>query len=68
MCISIPAQIISLEDGAALVRVDGCQRRVLLLFDGAKSGDWILLQGSVGFAPVETEDALEIARLLKLQS
>ncbi len=73
MCVGIPAQVVEIlaaETKAAIVEVEGVRREVcivIVLDDGIKVGDWVLLH--VGFAmsiidEEEAENQLAFMRLL----
>lgn len=73
MCLGIPGQVIEFVDETyqvALVEVNGVRRKVnvgLILADGLKTGDWVLVH--TGFAlsildAAEAEDTLQFLRLL----
>lgn len=73
MCVGIPAKVVEIlaaEKKAAIVEVEGVQREVsivIVLDDGVKVGDWVLLH--VGFAmsiidEAEAEAQLEFMRML----
>ena len=73
MCVGIPAQVVEIlaaEKKSAIVEVEGVRREVsivIVLDDGVKVGDWVLLH--VGFAmsiidEQEAEAQLDFMRML----
>lgn len=64
MCLGIPAKVIGVKDGCAVVEVGGARREVsLMLLDGVAVGDWVILHA--GFA-IEKLDEQEAERTLQL--
>jgi len=69
MCLAVPAEIVSMENGMATCRVGGgettVQASLLLLDEEAAIGDYLLIHA--GFAlrrldPEEAEETLELMR------
>lgn len=69
MCLAVPAEIVSMENGMATCRVGGgettVQASLLLLDEEASIGDYLLIHA--GFAlrrldPEEAEETLELMR------
>ena len=67
MCVGIPAQVVEIlaaEKKSAIVEVEGVRREVsivIVLDDGVKVGDWVLLH--VGFAMSIIDEAEAAAQL-----
>jgi hydrogenase assembly chaperone HypC/HupF len=72
MCVSMPARVLSVDDGgrSALVDVDGSERHValtILVLDGTPvaAGDWLLVHTGLAveiLAPDDAADLLELHR------
>ncbi len=63
MCVGIPAQVVEIlpaEKKAAIVEVEGVRREVslvIVLDDGVKVGDWVLLHVGFAMSLIDTEAA-----------
>ncbi len=66
MCLSIPAEIITVEEnGRALVSVGGTRYRAsLTLVDDVKEGDFILLHSGYAIGKIDPERARETLNLM----
>lgn len=56
MCISIPAQVLSVDGRSARVVMQGAEQIIFLGVE-AKPGDWILLYAGVGIKIVDDDEA-----------
>ena len=67
MCLSIPAEIISIEEnGKALVSVGGTRYKAsLTLVDNVKPGDFILLHSGYAIGKIDPERAYETLHLME---
>ncbi|MFW5798142.1 MAG: HypC/HybG/HupF family hydrogenase formation chaperone [Planctomycetota bacterium] len=66
MCLSIPARVIELKDGGALVDVDGNRLDVQLMLDEpVKPGDYLLVHAGFAIQKYDHDEALETIRMLK---
>ena len=63
MCVGIPAQVVEIlaaEKKAAIVEVEGVRREVsivVVLDDGVKVGDWVLLHVGFAMSIIDEEEA-----------
>lgn len=73
MCVGIPAQVVEIlaaEKKSAIVEVEGVRREVsivVVLEDGVKVGDWVLLHVGFAMSIIDEEEAeaqLDFMRLL----
>lgn len=73
MCVGIPAQVVEIlpaEKKSAIVEVEGVRREVsivVVLDDGVKVGDWVLLHVGFAMSIIDEEEAaaqLEFMRML----
>ena len=73
MCVGIPAQVVEIlaeEKKSAIVEVEGVRREVsivIVLDDGVKVGDWVLLHVGFAMSIIDEEEAaaqLDFMRLL----
>lgn len=68
MCMSSVGRLVSLDDGDAVVDVDGAARRVsaaLLVLEGTavEPGDWLLVHTGFAVARLDPDDAAELVSL-----
>jgi len=72
MCLAIPGKIVEIspEDSSiALVEVVGVRRHVnlgLLLDEGPKSGDWVLIHVGYAMSKISEQDAADQMRTLEM--
>ncbi|MGV7223462.1 MAG: HypC/HybG/HupF family hydrogenase formation chaperone [Nitrospinales bacterium] len=60
MCLAVPAKIVKIENETSTVEVGGVQRIVsLMLLDGAKVGDFVIIHAGFVIRLLDKQDALE---------
>ena len=65
MCLAIPAKVISVEGSIALVSVEDVEYNAsLLLLDGVKPGDFVLLHAGFAIEKVDPDEAAQTLQLL----
>ena len=66
MCFELPFKIVSVKDKKATVDCFGRQSEVdLILVDGLKIGDYVLVKGNYAVSKIDKEEAKEVLDLLK---
>jgi hydrogenase expression/formation protein HypC len=66
MCIAAPTRILEIEEGFAIVELEGRRRRASLLRGPAVAvGDWALVAAGSVLRRLEPEEAAELADLLR---
>ena len=66
MCLAVPAQIETIEDGSATVALDGNRMRAsAALVPEAKVGDWVLVHAGYAITVLDPAEARETYDLLK---
>lgn len=71
MCLGIPGQIVEFVDDTnqiALVDVNGVRRKVnvgLVLLDGLKKGDWVLVHVGFALSIIDEQEAAATLAFLK---
>lgn len=66
MCLSIPAQIIEIDNLMATVEVGGVTRQAsLMLLPQAATGDYVLLHAGFAISMVDKAEARETIRLIE---
>lgn len=65
MCLSVPAEILSVEGEMAMASVGGAVREISLqLLDDIKPGDFVLLHTGYALEKISREEAEETLRML----
>lgn len=60
MCVAIPAKIIRIENGMAVIDMEGTQREVsLLLQENARIGDYVIVHAGFAIHILDEEQAME---------
>ena len=66
MCLAVPSKIVHIENNMATVDVEGVRRQVsLLLLDGAKPGDYVIVHAGFALDTIDEEAAMETLKILK---
>lgn len=66
MCLAVPAKIVTIEEGEAIVDLHGNKIRVsTLLVPEVKMGDWVLVHAGFAIQRLDEKEALETWALLK---
>lgn len=60
MCVGLPAKIVSIEDGMAVVDATGARRKVSAeLLDDLNPGDYVMVHAGIAIAKIEEAEAEE---------
>ena len=67
MCLTIPAKILEISQGNALVRDYNNQEKKVIIgaISDAKTDDWVLINGNLAIQKISATEAEEISNLLK---
>ncbi len=66
MCVGLPAKILKLSDGTALVDASGAKREVsAALLDELEPGDYVMIHAGIAIAKITENDTEEAANLLE---
>lgn len=66
MCVGLPAKVIALKDGMALVDASGVQREISAeLLDDLDPGDYIMVHAGIAIAKITGDDAAETAAIME---
>ena len=58
MCLGIPMQVKSIEEGTAVCEVDGVRREAsLMMLDGVSVGDYVLIHAGFAIERLDEEEA-----------
>jgi hydrogenase expression/formation protein HypC len=66
MCLAIPSKITKIENGMAVIDVDGVRREAsLLLVEDAQVGDYVIVHAGFAISKIDEQAARETLALLK---
>lgn len=66
MCVGLPAKVVRIQDGMALVDASGARREVSAeLLSDIDPGDYVMVHAGLAIAKITTEDAEETEALLR---
>lgn len=66
MCVGLPAKVVRIQDGMALVDASGARREVLAeLLSDIDPGDYVMVHAGLAIAKITAEDAEETEALLR---
>lgn len=66
MCVGLPAKVVRIQDGMALVDVSGARREVSAeLLSDIDPGDYVMVHAGLAIAKITAEDAEETEALLR---
>ena len=65
MCVGLPARVVKIKDGTALVDASGAKREVSAeLIDSLDPGDYVMVHAGVAIAKITDDDVDETDALL----
>lgn len=65
MCVGLPAKVVSIKDGMALVDASGAKREVSAeLLDELDPGDYVMVHAGVAIAKITSDDEAEAASVM----
>ena len=60
MCVGLPAKVVRIQDGMALVDASGARREVSAeLLDDVDPGDYVMVHAGIAIAKITSDDAAE---------
>ncbi len=67
MCLAIPGEIVSIEDGVATVRIGEALRKasLMLLPDEPRLGDYVIVHAGFALNVLDPEEARESLRIIQ---
>ena len=67
MCVGLPARVVSINDGTAIIDADGAKRDVRAeLLDDLEPGDYVMVHAGVAIAKISSDDEEEGNEVLGL--
>ena len=65
MCVGLPAKVVSIKDGMALVDASGAKREVSAeLLDELDPGDYVMVHAGVAIAKITDDEASEAVSVM----
>jgi hydrogenase expression/formation protein HypC len=66
MCLGVPAKILEISDGAAVVELGGVRREIsVMLIDEASVGEWVIVHAGFAIEKLSEEEAEETLALFR---
>ncbi|MFZ7125792.1 MAG: HypC/HybG/HupF family hydrogenase formation chaperone [Desulfobacterales bacterium] len=66
MCLAIPSRITEIQGDMATIDVAGVKRQAsLLLIDGPRTGDWVIVHAGFAIKKIDEVEAMESLRCLR---
>jgi len=66
MCVGLPAKVLKIKDGTALVDASGARREVSAeLLAHVDPGDYVMVHAGLAIAKITSDDVSEAASLMK---
>ena len=66
MCVGLPAKVVKIQDGTALVDASGAHREVSAeLLDDVDPGDYVMVHAGIAIAKITSDDASESKRVMQ---
>ncbi len=66
MCVGLPAKVVKIQDGTALVDASGARRKVSAeLLDDVDPGDYVMVHAGIAIAKITSDDASESERVMQ---
>ncbi|MDO5409741.1 MAG: HypC/HybG/HupF family hydrogenase formation chaperone [Lachnospiraceae bacterium] len=66
MCVGLPARVVTLKNGMAVVDASGAKREVSAeLLDELEPGDYVMVHAGIAIAKITEEDESETDRLME---
>lgn len=60
MCVGLPARVVSVNDGTAVIDANGAKRDVRAeLLDDLEPGDYVMVHAGVAIAKIDSDDETE---------
>ena len=67
MCVGLPARVVSVSDGTAIIDANGAKRDVRAeLLDDLEPGDYVMVHAGVAIAKINSDDEAEGSEVLGL--
>jgi len=66
MCVGLPARVVTIKDGVALVDASGAKRQVSAeLLDDLDPGDYVMVHAGIAIAKITNDDKTETDAIME---
>ena len=66
MCVGLPARVVTIKDGVALVDASGAKRQVSAeLLDDLDPGDYVMVHAGIAIAKITSDDKTETDAIME---
>ena len=66
MCVGLPAKVVSIKNGTAIVDASGARREVSAeLLDELDPGDYVMVHAGIAIAKITSDDKEEMASVME---
>ena len=66
MCVGLPARVVTIKDGVALVDASGAKRQVSAeLLDDLDPGDYVMVHAGIAIAKITSDDKTETEAIME---
>ena len=66
MCVGLPAKIVTMKDGMAVVDASGAKREISTeLLENVEPGDYVMVQAGIAIAKIQEDEEEEADELLE---
>ena len=66
MCVGLPARVVTIKDGVALVDASGAKRQVSAeLLDDLDPGDYVMVHAGIAIAKITNDDKAETDAIME---
>ena len=66
MCVGLPAKIVTMKDGVAVVDASGAKREIsTVLLENVEPGDYVMVHAGIAIAKIQEEEDEEADALLE---
>lgn len=66
MCVGLPARVVKIKDGTALVDASGAKREVSAeLLDELNPGDYVMVHAGIAIARISSDDKTETDEIME---
>jgi hydrogenase expression/formation protein HypC len=66
MCVGLPAKIVSMKNGTAIVDATGAKREISTeLLDNVNPGDYVMVHAGIAIAKITSDDAAESSSVME---
>ncbi|MCR4648791.1 MAG: HypC/HybG/HupF family hydrogenase formation chaperone [Lachnospiraceae bacterium] len=69
MCVGLPARVVSVNEGTAIIDANGAKRDVRAdLLEDLEPGDYVMVHAGVAIAKIDSDDEAEGSEIMSLIS